>query len=62
MWIARNKDETLNLYIFKPEFKTEDIWISVAPHGWYCQLPSNLYLEVKWEDEEPRELVLNLSN
>lgn len=58
MWIARDKDGTLNLYLSKPEFKVEDIWASVAPHGWYGQLPSNLYPEVKWEDEEPRELVL----
>jgi hypothetical protein len=59
MWIARDKNGTLALYNVKPvkeEYQwnipdcNRDVWI----------IDGNLeeFREVKWEDEEPKELVL----
>ena len=57
MWIARDKDGTLWLYENKPDRKNTLAWI--APDtGFVVILPENLCPEVKWEDEEPRELIL----
>ena len=56
MWIARDKDGDLVLHEAKPT-KESDCWISVG-------LKESLifedvwFPEVKWEDEEPRELIL----
>ena len=54
MWIARDAEGLLHLYEKKP-IKTI--------YGWYAtcggtSLPSYLFPEVKWEDKEPRELIL----
>ena len=55
MWIARDKDGSLWIHIQKPTKKTTNgFWFSYD----YTQVASNLFLEVKWEDEEPRELIL----
>ena len=54
MWIARDKDGLLHVYEKKP-IKTIYAWY--APCG-STSLPSYLFPEIKWEDEEPRELVL----
>ena len=55
MWIARDKDEELYLFSEKPS-KREEFWL--MSRGTVIQLPSELFPEVKWEDEEPRELIL----
>lgn len=54
MYIARDKDGLLHLFEEKP-IKTI--------YGWYSPtlvttLPSYIFPEVKWEDEEPTELIL----
>ena len=54
MYIARNQDRLLHLFEEKP-IKTI--------YGWYSPtlvttLPSYIFTEIKWEDEEPRELIL----
>ena len=54
MWIARDAEGLLHLYEKKP-IKTI--------YGWYAtcggtSLPSYLFPEIKWEDKEPRELIL----
>ena len=59
MWTARDEDRTLGLYFNKPEKQEDDDgekrW---AAAGCSIQLPPDFYPEVKWEDEEPRELIL----
>lgn len=56
MWIARDKDNCLNLFSSKP-FKNRSYWISRATDI-VIYLHPDMYPEVKWEDEEPRELIL----
>ena len=57
MWIARDKNGELYLFSEKPS-KREDFWMMNSATTTVIQLPSELFPEVKWEDEEPRELVL----
>ena len=57
MWIARDKDEELYLFSEKPS-KREEFWLMSSATTTVTQLPSELFPEVKWEDEEPRELIL----
>ena len=57
MWIARDKDGELYLFSKKP-YKKEEFWNMSWGTITVLQLPSELFPEVKWEDEEPRELVL----
>ena len=54
MWIARDNDESLWLFEEKP-YKYKSVWCSNSTM--YC-INEKLYPEVKWEDEEPRELIL----
>ena len=55
MYVARDKDGHLCLYEKKP-IKQPEHWACVSGD---CQiLDLNLFPEVKWSDEEPRELVL----
>lgn len=56
MWIARDKDRLLHGFEYKPS-KNFYSWYSTV--GWVTTLPSYAFLEVKWEDEEPKELVLS---
>lgn len=55
MYVARDKDGHLWLYEKKP-LKQLTYWIS--EDGDSQILDINLFPEVKWEDKEPRELVL----
>ena len=62
MWIARDADETLWGYPIKPE-KDKELNRWIVPDNCSIQnagfpITSNLFPEVKWEDSEPRELVL----
>lgn len=57
MWIARDSDETLWLYEKKPIGKNTVRWI-MAPNSKNELLEEYWFPEIKWEDEEPRELVL----
>lgn len=54
MWIARDKDGLIHIYKKKP-IKTSYGWYS---NGWIIPAPSYDFTEVKWEDEEPKELIL----
>jgi hypothetical protein len=57
MWIARNKYGELKLYLRKPIKRVnEGIWFAYDTEI-LAILPDNYFLEVKWEDEEPKELV-----
>lgn len=57
MWLARDKDEELYLFSEKPS-KREEFWLMSSATTTVIQLPSELFPEVKWEDEEPKEIVL----
>lgn len=60
MWIARDKNGSLWLYDTKP-VKDSREWVIPNTCGGYCKiLESNLdvFEEIMWEDDEPRELIL----
>lgn len=61
MWIARDKNGELYLFSEKPS-KRENFWMMNSATTTVIQLPSKLFPEVKWEDEEPRELALKSIN
>ena len=61
MWIARDKNGDLWLHKEKP-IKTYDQWSSMGSVEWVALVDKSFFSEVKWEDEEPRELVLKLIN
>lgn len=59
MWIARDENGSLTLFKKKPEKSEEDgEWSVFELHVKYWELDEDLFPEVKWEDDEPRELVL----
>lgn len=59
MWIARDKDGSLWLHDTKPE-KGINEWVIPNSTGGACEIDSDIegFEDVKWEDEEPRELIL----
>lgn len=54
MYIARDKCGKLKLFVVKP-FRHGERWFSIGP---IYSIDPGLFPEVKWKDEEPRELVL----
>lgn len=54
-WIARDKDGKLFGYEVKP-IKGPAIWYSFK--GKSFQIPDSFYTEVKWEDKEPKQLII----
>ena len=62
MWIARNRYGELKLYLRKPIKRVnEGMWFAYDTEI-LAYLPSNLFPEVKWSDEDPRELILKQIN
>lgn len=61
MYVARDKDGILGIYINKP-VKAIDSWSPLTANEDYCVIKTDLFPEVKWSDEEPRELVLKPIN
>ena len=63
MWIARDKNQMLYVFEEKP-IKNErfEIWSPLSADENFMDINPNLFPEVKWEDEEPRELVLKPQN
>lgn len=60
MWIARDKDGLLCIYRHKPS-KGGIVWIQNPEDKDFDDMyiiPEDYSPEVKWEDEEPRELIL----
>ena len=56
MWLARDSDNFLYLYVgTKPE-KNDFIWNSLSAD--VIRLDSNSFPEVQWEDEEPIKVKL----
>ena len=59
-WVARDENGMLYLYLAKPR-KNQSKWLpSIRPD--YIKMDSNLFPEVKWEDEEPTEMELSKKN
>ena len=57
MWIARDKNGELWLHKKKP-IKTYDQWSSIGDIVLVSLSDKSIFPEIKWEDEEPRELIL----
>ena len=57
MWIARDKDGSLWLCEERPIGKSSTRWI-IVPNSKNEIIDEDWFPEVKWEDEEPRELIL----
>ena len=55
MWIARDSDGSLFVYTEKPH-KNKLCWF--IDNSYCLEVDNNLFPEVRWEDEEPRELTL----
>ena len=61
-FIARDSDGGLYLYYLNPPIKSEEIWVSLyTPRNTY-KIDNNLFPEVKWEDEEPTEINIEIVN
>ena len=58
-WVARDYDRSLYMYPDKPK-KMSDNWY--AHKVGYMKLDDSLFPEVKWEDEEPKEISLSIKN
>lgn len=57
MWIVRDKCGELWLHVEKPK-KIKDQWCSTGEIALIRLMDKSFFSEVKWEDEEPRELIL----
>lgn len=57
MYIARNRDGELSIFEEKP-VKTAYVWVS-DKGAWDILSDDSKFPEVRWEDDEPRKLVLN---
>ena len=60
MWIARDRNDCLYLYTNKPKKSSDRYWHSEK--GDVLDISALAFPEVKWEDEEPRELILKPIN
>ena len=59
MWAARDKDNSIRIYNLKPwKFEELGFWACQIKTDYCFKLPENKFPEVKWEDEEPSELIL----
>lgn len=58
-WVARDENGSLYMYSAQPK-KISDFW-HAAGVG-YMKLDDSLFSEVKWEDEEPKEIELSIKN
>lgn len=59
MWIARDKNQMLYVFEEKP-IKNErfENWTPLSDDENFMDINPNLFPEVKWDDDQPRELVL----
>ena len=56
MWIARDKSGSLYLFKIKP-VKYQNVWSNLSSQS-LIPLNNKLFLEVKWEDDEPTKVKL----
>ena len=57
LWVARNKNGSLFLFVDQKPFKEGDWW-EIWFIDYYFNLDPNLFPEVKWSDEEPTKVRL----
>ena len=58
LWIARDKSGRLYLFQEKP-VKGNNVWKNKSDSLCdYSSLPEDMFPEVKWEDEEPIEIMI----
>lgn len=63
MWIARDKNQALYVFEEKPiKNKRFENWTPLSADENFMEVNRNLFPEVKWSDDEPRELVLKPIN
>lgn len=58
MWVARDKNGRLFVYGTKPHKIQKEWRLEELFNDDYCEIDIDWFPEVKWEDEEPRELIL----
>lgn len=59
MWIARDKNDALYVYIGEKPHKQKDCW---ATNGAYSMIDRKLFKSVKWSDKEPTEVEIVIKN
>lgn len=52
LWVARDKDNSLYVFTLKPN-KYEIFWRNGVYDEPFMRIPSELFPNVKWEDDEP---------
>lgn len=61
-FIARDLDGRLFLYSPNPPIKETTQWISLSGRSSIFTIDDGLFPEVKWEDEEPTEINIEIVN
>ena len=61
-FIARDLDGSLYLYKPNPPIKGTKEWINEYESDIISRLDDDLFPEVKWEDEEPTEINIEIVN
>ena len=59
MWLARDSDGYLFLYLGSKPQKDGDIWTNWEPGSIY-PIDKELFPDVKWEDSEPTEVEITI--
>jgi hypothetical protein len=57
MWVARDENDRLYLYIGSKPERTEHYWGCRESEDRYLELPYNMFPKLRWEDE-PLEVEL----
>ena len=61
-FLARDSDDGLYLYYSSPPIKSEEIWVSLYTPRNTFKIDNDLFPKVKWEDEEPTEINIEIVN
>lgn len=62
LWIARDKDKSLFLYLNKPILNNDTFTVNWdEPHWWDAQLTNDMFSEVTFENS-PQEVEIKLLN
>lgn len=57
LWIARDRNGELWMFKERPDRMT-NVWGVEFAEDIIIRLPKQIFPEVKWEDEEPKQLIL----